>query len=55
MAQFKVQKRVKPIGAAKSIGNVWQTIATGKRKIVAERIAMRARIDHDDLIRIVAQ
>jgi len=54
--KFKVQKRIAVVtGAAKSIGQVWVNVAVGKRETVAESIAQRARIDHDDLVRVVRQ
>lgn len=53
--KFKVQKRVTVKGAAKSIGQVWQNVAVGKRETVAETIAQRTRVDHDDLVRVVRQ
>lgn len=56
-AKFKVQRRVAAVrGAAKSIGQVWVTVAKGKREVVAETIARSARIEFaDDIIRIVRQ
>ncbi len=61
MPKFKVQKRValngKVLfeGGARNIGQVWETIATGKRLATAESIATRARIDHNDAVRVVHQ
>jgi hypothetical protein len=56
---FKVQKRVaingKAASGTRSIGQVWETIARGKRETVAEAIAIRARIDHSDAVRVVPQ
>lgn len=55
---YKVQKRI-AITAKTSmgvrVGQVWETIAEGKRKATAESIATRARIDHDDAVRVVPQ
>lgn len=56
MTKFKVQKRIAAVrGAAKSVGQVWVNVAVGKRQTVAEVIAQRTRIDHDDLVRVVPQ
>lgn len=58
MTKFKVQKRIALRGKLDSgvrVGQVWKTIASNRRKAVAESIAWRASIDHDDAVRVVQQ
>lgn len=52
--RYKVQKRVALKGPS-GVGQVWETIARNKRQATAESIAIRARIDHDDAVRVVQQ
>lgn len=57
--QLKVEKHIAFHGqtaagqAVTTTGNIWQKIASGKRRAVAEKIAQNARIDNPNtLIRI---
>lgn len=55
---YKVQRRIALAAKLESgvrVGQVWQTIATGKRLATAETIALRARINHDDAVRVVPE
>jgi hypothetical protein len=57
--QLKVEKHIAFHGrtaagqAVTTTGNIWQKVASGKRRAVAERIAQNARVDNPNaLIRI---
>lgn len=59
-AKFKVEKRIALTGKLPSgvrVGQVWVNVEPKlrpKRRAVAERIAINARIDHDDAVRVRA-